>query len=196
MKFKNSYRFKKAKFYTWLLKKDLGSIGKNSVIYPPFHSGNISEVNIGSDCSINAGSWIECIKKYGDVEYDDVRIDIGDSTYIGHRAHIIACSNIQIGKNVVFADGVYVTDNLHGFKDIHKPVFAQPLVCPGTVIIEDEVWLGESVCVLPNVTIGKHSVIGSNSVVTKSIPAYSIAVGSPAKVIKSYNFDTQQWEQV
>ena len=71
----------------------------------------------------------------------------------------------------------------------------QSLVVPGPVVIEDEVWLGERVCVMPNVTIGKHSVVGANSVVTKSIPPYSVAVDSPAKVIKQYNHDTKQWER-
>ncbi|OHB58918.1 MAG: hypothetical protein A2Y12_17715 [Planctomycetes bacterium GWF2_42_9] len=73
---------------------------------------------------------------------------------------------------------------------------SQPLVNPGTVQIEDEVWLGEGVCVMPNVTIGKHSVIGSNAVVTKNIPPYSVAVGIPAKVIRQYNHETKGWERV
>ena len=64
------------------------------------------------------------------------------------------------------------------------------------VIIEDNVWLGEFVSVLPGVKIGKGAIIGSNSVVTKDIPANTIAVGSPAKVIKKYNFETKKWEIV
>jgi lipopolysaccharide O-acetyltransferase len=70
----------------------------------------------------------------------------------------------------------------------------QPLKVPGPVVIEDEVWLGERVCVMPNVTIGKHSVIGANSVVTKDIPPYCIAVGVPARIIKQYNHNKKQWE--
>jgi acetyltransferase-like isoleucine patch superfamily enzyme len=85
------------------------------------------------------------------------------------------------------ADGIYITDNLHGYEDVSRPVMPQPLKNPGPVTIEDEVWLGENVCVLPNVTIGKHSVVGSNSVVTKDIPPYSVAVGTPARVIKTYS---------
>jgi acetyltransferase-like isoleucine patch superfamily enzyme len=102
---------------------------------------------------------------------------------------------MNIGKNVIIADKVYISDNLHSFEDINKPIIAQPLKHM-PVTIEDEVWLGENVCVLPGVTIGKHSVIGANSVVTKSIPPYSVAVGSPAKVIKKFNHDTQQWEKI
>lgn len=77
--------------------------------------------------------------------------------------------HLKIGKHVLIADKVYISDNMHAFEDVTKPVAAQPLLYK-PVEIEDEVWLGENVCVLPGVKIGRHSVIGSNSVVTKDIP--------------------------
>ena len=64
------------------------------------------------------------------------------------------------------------------------------------VIIKKNVWLGEHVSVLMGVTIGEGSIIGANSVVSKDIPAYTIAVGVPAKVIKKFNFEIQKWETV
>ena len=64
------------------------------------------------------------------------------------------------------------------------------------VVIEDGVWLGQRVCVLSGVTIGAHSIIGANSVVTKNIPPYCIAVGAPARVIKCWNFEAAEWERV
>jgi lipopolysaccharide O-acetyltransferase len=63
------------------------------------------------------------------------------------------------------------------------------------VIIEENVWIGEYVSILPGVTIGRGSIIGSMSVVNKNIPAFCIAVGAPAKVIKRYNFTTNKWEK-
>lgn len=63
------------------------------------------------------------------------------------------------------------------------------------VVIEDNVWLGEFVSVLPGVTIGKGTIVGANSVVSKSLPPNVIAVGIPAKPIKIYNFETQNWEK-
>lgn len=195
IRFQNWYKETKAKIYTSLVRGDFGAIGKRSIIIPPFHTGDVCSVFIGEDCFIGDGSWIDCIRSYAGIDYNP-RIDIGDGTYIGHRAHINACSHLKIGKNVVFADGVYISDLLHGFRDISRPVMPQPLEHPGPVCIEDEVWLGEGVCVLPNVTIGKHSVIGSNSVVTKNIPPYSIAVGIPAVVIKQFDFKTNAWVRV
>ena len=64
------------------------------------------------------------------------------------------------------------------------------------VIIEDNVWIGQSVSILKGVKIGFGSIIGSNSVVTKEIPPHSIAVGIPAKVVKTYNFESKQWINV
>ena len=61
------------------------------------------------------------------------------------------------------------------------------------IIIGDDVWIGEFVAILPGVTIGKGAVIGTLSVVTKDIPEYSIAVGSPAKAIKTYDFEKKEW---
>jgi acetyltransferase-like isoleucine patch superfamily enzyme len=64
------------------------------------------------------------------------------------------------------------------------------------VFIGRHTWLGQNVVVLPGVAIGQHCIIGANSVVNSSIPDYSVAVGAPARVIKRYNRDTNQWERV
>jgi acetyltransferase-like isoleucine patch superfamily enzyme len=109
--------------------------------------------------------------------------------------HMIACQHMTIGKNVVFADGVYVTDNLHGYEDTNNPIFSSDLVSPGPVAIEDEAWIGEHACVMPNVTIGRHAVVGANAVVTKNIPPFSVAVGVPARVIRQYSKKTGRWER-
>jgi acetyltransferase-like isoleucine patch superfamily enzyme len=195
LKLQNFLKLKRAKIFTWLLRGDAAYIGKNSVVFPPFNSINIKTLYIGNGVYIGSGAWIETVKKYADHEFNS-ELRIGDSTCIGHRCHVIACGKMIIGKNITIADNVYISDNIHGFDDMSCGVMPQPLKVPGPVVIEDEVWLGERVCVMPNVTIGKHSVIGANSVVTKDIPPYSIAVGSPARVIKQYNHDKKQWEKV
>ena len=194
LKIQGYYKYLKNSLYTQLVRGNFGRIGRKSYICPSFHSNNAKQIFIGDNCIVHSGSWLECVEQYG--KSFSPRIEIGDGAYIGNRAHIIACSHMKIGKNVLFANGVYISDNLHGYEDINNPIISQTLLNPGTVTIEDEVWLGENVCVLPNVRIGKHSVIGSNSVVTKDIPAYSVAVGAPAKVIKRYNPTEGKWERV
>lgn len=195
VKTKNWLRDRRAEVYTALLRRDFGRIGKGSVIYPSLHTNDPSGIYIGSDVQVWSGSWLDSFKEYQGVEYQP-RLEIGDGTYIGRNAHICACTQVTIGINVVFSDNIYISDLFHGFEDVNVPMMDQPLVCPGPVTIEDEVWLGERVCVMPGVTIGKHSVVGSNSVVTKNIPPFSVAVGSPAKVIRRYNEDSKQWENI
>ena len=62
--------------------------------------------------------------------------------------------------------------------------------------IEDNVWIGEGVCILPGVTIGSGSIVGAGSVVTKSLPPHTISVGNPAKPIKRYDFDRREWTPI
>lgn len=195
LKVKNWFKAQASRLHTFILKMDFGGIGKDTVIQIPFHSNNARNVYVGSKCIIISGGWIDTVEEYGGVKYKP-RVDIGDGTYIGHRCHIISCRHMKIGRNVVIADNVYITDNMHGYEDITKPVLYTPLVSPGEVTIEDEAWIGEKVSVMPGVTIGKHAVVGSNSVVTKDIPPYTVAVGVPAKVIKKYDFETEQWCRV
>lgn len=95
-------------------------------------------------------------------------------------------------KNVLTADKVYITDNLHGYRDVNLAILHQPVIQRNFVEIGEGSWLGENVCII-GACVGKHCVIGANSVVTKDIPDYSVAVGSPARVIKQYCFEKQQW---
>lgn len=188
-------RLKKSQIYTRLVRSDFGSIGKGSWIICPFLSFNSKGIYIGENVQIFQNCWLDCIAEYSGTKYDS-RLEIGDRTSVGSDAHIIACNRISIGKDVVIAQRVYITDNLHGYENIHQGIMSQPLVHPGPVKIEDQVWIGEGVCVLPNVTIGRHSVIGSNAVVTSDIPPYSVAVGVPARVIRQYNPQTECWERL
>ena len=116
--------------------------------------------------------------------------------------HITAMECVKIGKNVLLASKIYISDCSHGSysgdqndsnpNEIPKDrkMFSKP------VVIEDNVWLGEFVSVLPGVTIGNGAIVGANSVVSKNIPANVIAVGSPAKPIKKFNFTTNKWEKI
>jgi acetyltransferase-like isoleucine patch superfamily enzyme len=126
----------------------------------------------------------------------------GNNFQMNDYVHITAMESVIIGNNVLMASKIYISDCSHGSycggeNDCHpntipadRPLFAKP------VVIEDNVWLGEFVSILPGVTIGKGTVVGANSVVSRSLPAYVIAVGSPAKPIKKFNFQTSRWEKI
>ena len=117
--------------------------------------------------------------------------------------HIGATNYIEIGDNVLFGSKVYVTDHGHGIysgNDVHSLPSEHPterlLNHNKQVIIGDNVWIGDNVVILPGVRIGNGCVIGSNAVVTKDIPDNCIAIGNPAVVIKTYDFNQKRWVKV
>jgi len=111
-------------------------------------------------------------------------VSIGNNSGIGTFCHIWGSGGVKIGNNVLIAAHCCITSLGH---DTSIEVLREKTISK-SVIIEDNVWLGYNVIVLPGVTIGTGSVIGAGSVVTSNIPPYSIAVGNPAKVIKKREF--------
>lgn len=116
---------------------------------------------------------------------------------------IVGCrGKIVIEKDVLMGQNIFISDSDHEYRNINLPVCKQGNVFipinngDPNIIIGEGSWIGRNSVIVGNVHIGKHCVIGANSVVTKNIPDYSVAVGSPAKVIKKYNFKTQIWEKV
>jgi acetyltransferase-like isoleucine patch superfamily enzyme len=86
-----------------------------------------------------------------------------------------------------------IGDHSHQYENIEIPIKLQESKEGGPVRIERDSWIGANVFILPNVTIGRHSVVGANSVVNQDLPPYSVAVGAPARVIKQYDFELKQW---
>ena len=165
--------------------------GERSIIKSPLQIDGAGNIEIGDRVFIATGVWLASLPHTG---AKDCILKIGDHSCIGHFNHIYATKSILIENHVLTADKVYISDNLHGYEDVTKPIIQQPVIQNRSVVIGEGSWLGENVCVL-GAHIGKHCVIGANSVVTKDIPDYCVAVGVPARVIKRYNFDTQKWER-
>ncbi|WP_066424261.1 DapH/DapD/GlmU-related protein [Anabaena sp. 4-3] len=114
----------------------------------------------------------------------DTDIQIHEETFIGPDVCIAGPGNIKIGKRCLIASHTGIYANQHNFTDPTLPIKYQGVTCKG-IVIEDDCWLGHGVTVLDGVTIGEGSVIGAGAVVTKDIPPFSVAVGVPARVIKS-----------
>ena len=165
--------------------------GWHSVLHSPLHIDGADNISIGDRCTIQYKTWLAAMPLTG----HEPQLIIDDGCVIGHFNHIYATKSVVLHKNVLTADKVYISDNLHGYEDVNIPIKDQPIIQNGEVEIGEGSWLGENVCVL-GAKIGKHCVIGSNSVVTRDIPDYSVAVGAPAKVIKQYDFDKKEWIKV
>lgn len=158
------------------------------VCYPQY-------LHFGKNVGIGAATYLGPVAEHLGQKYNP-SIIIGEGTWVGKHCSIAAIDRVEIGKKVLFAGYVHITDHSHGFEDITCPVASQPLISKGPVIIEDNCWLGFSCEILSGVHIGKHSVVAARSVVTKDVPSYSVVAGNPARVIKKYNFETQQWEKI
>ena len=170
-----------------------GRFGKYSIVRGHLTTSSPKNIYIGEGCDIGPYSRLETYPCYGNRKTQPV-LTIGDNSSLQHAVHVYCVKKLTIGKGALIASGCMITDNDHGTDPEGDLYVRQPLT-PSPTQIEDYVWLGENVCVLSGSHIGERSIIGANSVVKGSIPAYSIAVGNPAKVIKQYNFETKSWEK-
>lgn len=170
---------------------------KSRLIRLPFDVRNKSNIDFGDQLTTGIGCRIETFP-----ESKKIVLKFGKNVQLNDYVHITAMNNVSIGDNVLMASKIFISDCTHGSYSgdandsnpdslpIDRPLSSKP------IIIEDNVWLGEFVSVLPGVTIGKGTIVGANSVVSKDLPKYVIAVGSPAKPIKRFNFSTQRWEKI
>jgi lipopolysaccharide O-acetyltransferase len=133
---------------------------------------------------------------------EGIVLKIGKNVQMNDSVHITAMKDVQIGDNVLMASKIYMSDCSHGFydgtdNDSNPTMLAiERQYKTKRILICNNVWIGESVSILPGVCIGENSIIGANSLVNKDIPENSIAVGNPARVIKRYNFGTKKWEKI
>lgn len=110
-------------------------------------------------------------------------ISIGENSMIGDFCNLFGHSRLYIGRDVMVASGARIVPQRHTFESLETPIKDQPCESAG-IEIGDDVWIGTNVVILDGVRIGNGSVIGAGSVVTESVPEFSVAVGIPAKVVR------------
>ena len=110
-------------------------------------------------------------------------VEIGDKTVIGQECTISAYQRVQIGEQCVIADRAMFIDFDHGIAEVERSIRVQGIYKRDTVV-GSNVWIGYGACVLRGVRVGDNSVVGTNAVVTKDVPANAVVGGVPAKVIR------------
>jgi acetyltransferase-like isoleucine patch superfamily enzyme len=151
----------------------------------PLH-GNVLEamqegrLEIGAHVLLEPGVWLTAP--------GSARISIGAGSFLNLGVMVASAELVEIGEHCMFANGCFVTDADHRFDDPEKPVPWQGFTSKGPTRIGDNVWCGAHVVVTGGVSIGERCVIGANSVVTSDIPAFSVAAGAPARVLKQIEY--------
>lgn len=181
-----------------------GNTPKNLRIALPRRIINPEVMFFGNDVWIGPGSLLIANKQYPgismrhperqqELQMFNPRISIGNRVTSTAGLQIGAMNDITIEDDVMFASNINITDGLHGYENANEPYKYQKMFRIAPIRIKRGCWIGQNVVVLPGVTIGEFSIIGANSVVTKSIPDRCIAVGAPAKVIKKWDNNIQKW---
>jgi acetyltransferase-like isoleucine patch superfamily enzyme len=175
-------------FYRW----QFAALGPGSTIRRPIMLAGTQFIKLGARVQIRDGVRLEAMQTN---EKRTPFLQIGDDTNIEQFVHIVCHSRLTIGPRVSIAGHSAILDVTHPYDDM------SPLAKIGDAILDEDSFveigegslLGFGVVVLPNVRIGKHCVIGANSVVTRSIPDYTIAAGAPAKPVRRYDSERALW---
>jgi acetyltransferase-like isoleucine patch superfamily enzyme len=180
-----------AKIFLILSRNAFNSIGVKSKIISPIAIEGAKNISIGNGVLVAAQSCLAAVPLTGG---GLCQLEIGDGCMIGRFNHIYATKSIIFEKNVLTANNVYITDNLHDYEDPELPIMNQPIVQRGSVIIGEGSWLGHNACII-GARIGRHCVVGANAVVTKDVPDFCVVAGIPAEIIKRYDEQLKVWRR-
>ena len=176
-------------FYSAWISHEFGSCGKGSTFGGFSSLIGAHFIHLGNHLYIGKDVIWEVRDEYRGQHFTP-NLSFGNQSSFGDGGHISCVNNITIGNGVRIGRKVFITDNSHGASDrllMDTPAHLRPLYSKGPISIEDNVWIGEMVCIMPGVTIGHGSIIGANAVVTHDIPPYSLVAGNPARIIRQIN---------
>ena len=169
-------------------------IGSNSFFEKPKILDGAEYIEIKVNSSIGHSSWLGAFDKYFNQSFNP-KIMISNNVRIGNYACITAIDEILIKDGCLISEYVYISDHYHGFDPtLNLPLKDHPLFSKGKVEIGENTFIGYRATILSGVKLGKNCVVGSHSVVTKSFPDYSMIAGSPARLIKTYDFENKCWK--
>jgi acetyltransferase-like isoleucine patch superfamily enzyme len=170
-----------------------GAYGKDVYIEPGVEINRPRYVHIGNHVRIKRNTSINLHPR--DKKSKEGLLFIRENTIISEGCVISALNRIIIEENVIIGPRVMIIDNTRKPGDVRYPIKDQELEV-GYVHIGADSLIAYNACILPNVTIGRHCIIGALSVVNRDIPPYSVAVGAPARVVKQYDFNQGKWVRV
>jgi acetyltransferase-like isoleucine patch superfamily enzyme len=173
----------RSRAFSFAIAGGFAQFGPHTALEPPVDVQGADRIALGAGVWIGRGSWLHAIP---DEAGDEPVLVIGDGVKIAGDCVLAAVSSVRLGRDVLFARHVYVSDHIHAYEDVTRPVLAQGVAKVRPVEIGDGAWLGQGVVVCPGVRIGAGAVIGAGSVVLDDVPDHCVAVGAPARVVRSF----------
>lgn len=174
----------RARLFTLAIRRGFREIGNGTVIMPPLRVSGEARIRIGNRGFVGPNCWFQVLREPSGESTQTV-ITIGDRAAFAGYCTISAVESVVIEDSVLIARYVYIADHSHRYEDPLKAIRDQGVDKVAPVRILGGAWLGQGVVVCPGVTIGRNAVIGANSVVTADVPHWSVAVGAPARVVRS-----------
>lgn len=165
--------------------------GYNSKIYWPAEIRGGKNMIIGNYCYIKKDSWITALPFTNEQK---TKFVLGNGSHINRNCQIVVTKEIIIGENVAIGDNVFITDCTHPYEDVNQPILKQPVKQGAPVHIGNDSWIGRGASIM-SAKIGKHCVIGNGAFVKKDIPDHCVVVGSPAKIVRRYCFESESWRK-
>ena len=199
--FLNSSFLEKGEYFEelyWAFKTKLvyrrffGQFGSGSRLLDPMRLTNVANMHIGQQVRINKHIFLLTVRLPGGPV---PRLSIEDGCIIGHLNHITCVNEVKIGKRVLTADRVHISDNSHTFLNPTVPIRDQGVTSTGKVEIGEGSWIGENASLL-SCTIGKNCVVGANAVVLGNVPDFSVVVGAPARIVRRFDVSSGSWIKV
>ena len=178
----------RTRMFTLLLASQFKTFGRGSRIVPKLSFHGLRNISVGEHVFINLDNWLNVVS--GHADETSAKIIIGSHSSIGRRSQITAARQVIIEEYVIVGTNCLISDHFHAFKNLGVHIIQQGIDNIMPVVIGRGTQLGNNVAVQPGVTIGRHCVIGTNSVVSHSIPDFSVAVGMPARVVKTLGKDS------
>jgi acetyltransferase-like isoleucine patch superfamily enzyme len=184
-----------------LLARRLKTTGLRIGRYPKL--AGLAHMRVAANLSAGDGLWLEAVTAFAGTRYQPL-ITIGANVNLSDHVHVACTNRVTIGDGVLSGSRVIITDHSHGIyaggidadhqqsSPEVRPV-ERKLSNDKIVVIGRNVWLGDGVAVLGGAEIGDGAIIGANSVVNGTVPAFCIAVGAPARPIRRWDFETSQW---
>ena len=170
-----------------------GSFGSGTCIsWPTGYVFGERWIHLGEDTLVGSHVTLSAGMVPGQQMVTDPVVRIGDRCLIGRGSAIVGHLSIDIGDDVFTGMNVYITDQNHGYEDLDMPIGTQ-LPSEDPVVIGADSWIGSGAVILPGARIGRHVVVGANSVVRGEIPDYSVVVGSPGRVVRRH--DGTAWQR-